>query len=423
MAGGIDLSDVDLFVAERHPPALAWLREHEPVYWNRSAHGPDFWALTRYEDVVQAYRNHEALSSQNGVIVGGSYRRDQDSASGKMLVTADLPRHRILKNAIQPALAAEVVQRVGDQAQRLVESALSRLLRAGGGDFATEVSDELPAAALMVVFGISHAEAHELIGLTHRMIGFRAQPAGGPHQDPELSLAWTHAEMLEFLAGLVARRRRDPRDDLASLLLRTPVNGRPMSEEDIVYNCLNMAVGGNETSTYTASIGMRALIEWPDQHDRLLADPALVPSAVEEMLRWGSVAAYVQRMALQDIVMRDRTIRAGQMVTLWNFSANRDERQFPRPESFEVGRSPNRHVSYGTGLHRCIGAPVAQRELTTLFSAVLDKGARFRLAGSVGLHRSNFILGITRLPVEVVDTAGAAGPRTATATVSGPPPV
>jgi cytochrome P450 len=419
VADGIDLSDVDIFVAERHPQALAWLRENAPVYWNRSAHGPDFWALTRYEDILWAYRNHAALSSRNGVIVGGSYRSERDSASGRMLVTTDLPRHRMLKSIIQPALSAEVVRRVVDQVQRLTRAAVGRLVRAGGGDFSTEVSDELPAAALMVVFGISHAEAHEVIGLTHRMIGFREQPNGGA-QDPELLLAWTHAEILEFLVGLVARRRHDPGDDIASLLLRSRVNGRPMSEEDVVYNCLNMAVGGNETSTYTASVGMRALIEYPDQHVRLRSDPALLPSAVEEMLRWGSVAAYVQRMALQDIVLRGETIRAGDMVTLWNFSANRDERQFPHSDTFDVGRSPNRHVSYGTGIHRCIGAPVAQRELTTLFGEVLRSGARVRMTGPPRLHRSNFILGITRLPVEVVDTRGPTDRQTQSYTGAGP---
>jgi cytochrome P450 len=401
MADEIDLSDVDVFVAGEHPRALAWLRDNAPVHWNRSAHGPDFWALTCYDDVLWAYRNHVLLSSQNGAIVGGSYRSERDSASGRMLVAADLPRHRILKNAIQPVLAADTVQRVAAQVERLTEAALNRLFRTGGGDFAAEVSDELPAAALMVIFGVGHAEAHHLVALTHRMIGFRGGPGGGL-QSQDLLLAWTHAEILEVLTELVARRRRQPGDDLASHLLKIRLNGQPMSEEDIVLSCLNMAVGGNETSTYTATAGMRALMDWPDQYDRLLADPSLLRPAVEEMLRWGSVAAYVQRVALQDVTLRGVTIGAGQSVTLWNFSANRDERQFKHPETFDIGRNPNRHVAYGTGLHRCIGAPVAQRELTTLFGVLLQTGARLRLAGPLEMHRSNFILGTTRLPVEVV---------------------
>jgi cytochrome P450 len=402
MTRDIDLSDVDLFVAEDHVAALGWLRAHRPVYWNRSVEGPHFWALTRYEDVVWAYRNHAALSSSNGAMLGGSYRSERDSASGKMLVATDLPRHRLLKAHIQSALSASVVECIGTRVRQLVDAALARLLAAGGGDFATDVADELPAGALMTVFGIDHDDAHRLIDLTHRMVGYRDEKFLHTGDAAGLRLAWIHAEILDFLADIVARRRRRPEDDLASILVKARINGRALSEEEVAFNCLNVAVGGNETSAYTASAGLRALIEAPDQYERLLRDPSLLPTAVEEMLRWGSVNAYVQRIAVRDVTVRDVTILAGQAVTLWNVSANMDERHFPDPHVFDVGRTPNRHLAYGAGIHRCIGAPAANTELTTLFSALLETGVRLQLTSPPRKLRSNFILGTTSLKVEVL---------------------
>ncbi|MFJ6167520.1 cytochrome P450 [Micromonospora orduensis] len=397
----VDLTDVDLFVSGRHLDAFAWLREHRPIHWNEGADGSRFWALTRYEDVHWAYREHASFGSARGAILGGSFRSDDDTAAGRMLVASDLPRHRLLKQQIAPALSAAVVDRIGDQVRVLLDKAVGQAVAAGGCDFATEIATELPAGALMVVFGIGHDEAHHLIGLTRRMVGFRDETFVDTGGDQKLRLAWTQAEIFDFFAGLLPQRRRDPGDDLVTLLLRARVNGRRMSEEDIFYNCMNVAVGGNETSSYTACHGIEALITAPDQYDLLRGRPDALPGAIEEMLRWSSVNAYVQRVAMRDVERDGHLIRRGDSVTLWNVSANRDPAQFPDADRFDVTRSPNRHLSYGAGIHRCIGAPAAQRELSLLFGALLATPARFRLAGTPRRLRSNFILGTTSLPLAV----------------------
>jgi cytochrome P450 len=398
----VDLSDVDIFVDGRSAAVFRQLREHQPVYRNITSDGTAFWALTRYDDVLWAYRNHSVLSSRNGAILGGSFRSDGDSASGKMLVAADLPRHRLLKAVVQPALSAAVVERIGRQVGTLVERAIQRLTSDGGGDFATDLAAELPAGALMVIFGISHAEAHELIELTHRIVGVRDELFFSADTPAALRLAWAHAQVFDVLAELVERRRRASADDYISALLAARVNGRPLTEEEVIYQGLNMAVGGNETSAYTASAGLHALMEHPASYERLLAEPALLPTALAEMLRWGTANAYVLRVSIEDIVVRDVLIPAGSPVTLWNASANRDERQFEAADTFRVDRSPNRHLAYGAGLHRCIGAPVAYMELSTLFSALLASGVRLAPAGPVRRMRSNFIQGFVRMPVTVV---------------------
>ncbi|MFI6761061.1 cytochrome P450 [Micromonospora sp. NPDC050417] len=401
-AGPIDLTDTELFLTGKHTEAFAWLRATEPVYWNHATDGTGFWALTTYSDVLWAYREHALFGSERGAILGGSFRSAEDTAGGRMLVATDLPRHRLLKREIHPALAAPVVARIGATVRELVDRAVERAVAHGGADFATEIATELPAGALMVVMGIGYDDAHHLIRLTRRMVGFQDESFVDTGGEQRLRLAWLQAEIFEFFSDLVATRRRQPGDDLISLLLRAEVNGRRLTEEEIYYNCLNVAVGGNETSSYTACTGLRALIEHPTEYERLLAAPQLLPGAIEEMLRWSSTNAYVQRVAKQDVERGGVRIREGDSVTLWNISANHDETQFPEAHRFDVTRTPNRHLSYGAGIHRCIGAPAAQLELSLLFDRLLATGARFRLAEEPRRLRSNFIMGITRMPLEIV---------------------
>jgi cytochrome P450 len=397
-----DLTDVDLFVSGQHHGAFRKLRDGEPVYWNEGADGSRFWALTTYADVTWAYRNHEIFGSERGAIVGGSFRSEADTSAGRMLVASDLPRHRMLKQVIHPAMAGQVADRVGRTVAGLVDRAVERMLADGGCDFATDIATELPAGALMVVMGIGHDEAHELISLTRKMVGFRDEVFVDTGEDARLRLAWLQADIFEFFADLVPQRRRKPGEDLISHLVTAEINGRKLAEEEIFYNCMNVAVGGNETSSYTACTGLLALLANPAAYEPLRDAPELLPTAIEEILRWGSTNAYVQRVAKRDVERGGVRIAEGDSVTLWNVSANRDGAQFPDPDTFDVRRSPNRHLTYGAGIHRCIGAPIAQVELSLLFERLLTKRFRLAQAGPHANLRSNFILGVTRLPVAVV---------------------
>lgn len=398
----IDLTDVDMFVRDEHHEVLSWLRANDPVYWNRAADGTAFWALTRYHDIVSAYGDHTTFSSSGGAMLGGSFRNEVDTASGRMLVASDPPRHRLLRQIAHQAFSPGTAERVRSRVDRLVERALVRMDRDGGADFAVDVAPELPAGALMGMLDVSYEEAHHLIGLTRRMLGYRDPVLGDQGSDERLRLAEIQAEIFEFFDDLIGARRTAPGDDLIGVLLRARINDRPLDEEEILYNCLNVAVGGNETSSYSACAGMLALLRNPEQFRLLRRRPDLVDSAVAEVLRWSSTNAYVQRIALHDIQLAGKQISAGDVVTLWNVSANRDERVFPEANTFDVTRNPNRHLSYGSGVHRCIGATFAQIELSVLFRSLIGRTALLETAGKVRRLRSNFILGITRLPVRVV---------------------
>ncbi len=396
----VDLTDVGAFVSERHHAMLAWLRTNDPVHWHRVGDRTGFWALTRHDDVTAAYLDSKAFSSR-GAMLGGSYRSATDSASGRMLVASDPPRHRLLRKLVHRVFVQEFVSRIETRVDSLVGTAFDAALAAGGCDFATDIAPEMPAGALMEIMGVSHAEAHELIGLTRRMIGYRDPNIEDTADDERVRLAMIQAELMEFFADIVARRRVAPGDDLASVLVGARLNGRPLDDDDIIYNCLNVAVGGNETTAFSATTGVLALIENPDQHAALRTGAVGLDLAIDEVLRWSTVNAYVLRVAAQDVELHGRTIRRGDSVTLWNASANRDERQFADPDRFLVDRAPNRHVAYGAGIHRCIGSAVAHAELPTVFRRLADHRVRLGLAGEVVRLRSNFIQGITSLPIHL----------------------
>jgi cytochrome P450 len=261
----------------------------------------------------------------------------------------------------------------------------------------------------MAITGVSYEDAHELIGMTRRMIGFRDPHFADPAEDERLVLAMTQADIFEFFAEVLRARRKNPGPDLISRLLKAEMNGRAWTEDEILYNCMNIAVGGNETSSYTACSGLEALIGHPEQYAELRHKPGLLDSAVNEILRWSSTNLYVRRGALRDVEVGGRTIRSGDVVTLWNASANRDAKQFTDPETFDLARTPNRHLSYGAGLHRCIGAMLAQTELSVVFRAIADLPVTAALSGPVQRLRSNFINGTTSLPVTFHDRNGTGG--------------
>lgn len=398
----VDLDDLDLFTSGDPHAAWAWLRENAPVYWNASAGGGGHWALTRYHDVVAVYSDPASYSSKNGTVLGGSYRNATDTASGQMLICSDPPEHRLLRQHVHKAFTAPMMERAGRYVRKYLSAALEKMTADGGGDFAADIAPMLPAGLLTAMFGIGRDDALRLLALTRSMIGYRDGEYTGP-VPASTALVAAQVEIFDLLADLLERRRREPGgdEDLMGILLAARSNGRALTESQILYNALNVAVGGDETTPFAASAIVETLIRHPEQESLLHADPALLPTAVDEFFRWTSTNAYVCRTTTRDVTIRGVDIPAGQTLTLWNASANRDADKFPDPDRLDLGRTPNHHVAFGVANHRCIGMPAARMEITLLMQEILDRGLRFRLGGPIDRLRSNFMLGIKHLPVEV----------------------
>jgi cytochrome P450 len=395
----IDLDDLDLFVSGDPHAAWSWLRQNAPVYWNATADG-GYWALTRYADVTAVYLDPASYSSKNGTVLGGSYRNATDTASGQMLICSDPPEHRLLRQHVHKAFGPPTMDRATRTVGQYVAAALDRLEADGAGDFAVDVAPQLPAGLLAAMFDIGHDDAMHLLRLTRTMIGFRDEEYVRDG-DASMTLVGAQVEIFDFLTELLDRRRRNPGEDLISILLAARTNGRALTESQILYNALNVAVGGDETTPFTASAIIESLIRHPDQENRLHADHALLNTAVDELFRWTSTNAYVCRTTTADVMIRGVQIPAGETLTLWNSSANRDEDQFPDADRLDLGRTPNHHLAFGVANHRCIGMGAARLEITLLMEELLRRGLRFTLAGPIDRLRSNFMLGIKHLPVAV----------------------
>ncbi|WP_327582096.1 cytochrome P450 [Nonomuraea sp. NBC_00507] len=395
----IDLDDLDLFVSGDPHAAWAWLREHAPVYWNATADG-GYWALTTYADVSAVYRDPVAFSSKDGTVLGGSFRSATDTASGQMLICSDPPEHRLLRHHVHKAFDKRMMREAAKHVRAYLTDALDRLTADGGGDFATDVAPTLPAGLLAAMFGIGRADALYLLHLTRTMIGFRDEEYVRGSGEA-MTLVGAQVEIFDFLTELLDRRRAEPGEDLVSILLAAETNGRGLTESQILYNALNVAVGGNETTPFTASAIVETLIGHPEEERRLHDDPSLVGTAVEEFFRWTSTNAYVRRTTTKDVTLREVRIPAGQTLTLWNSSANRDESAFPHADRLDLGRTPNHHLAFGVANHRCVGMSAAWMEITLLVEELVRRRLRFTQSGKIERLASNFMLGIKHLPVEV----------------------
>jgi cytochrome P450 len=407
----VDLDDLDLYTSGDPHAVWARLRREAPVYFNDTP-GGGYWALTRYADVSAVYVDPATYSSKNGTVLGGSYRSDRDTASGQMLICSDPPAHRQLRQHVHQAFGQPMMDAAAGYVADYLGAALDRMTADGGGDFATDIAPQLPAGLLAAMFGIGHADALHLLRLTRTMIGFRdAEYAGTPDAGSAagsgsdagqaMILAGAQVEIFDFMTDLLAARRREPGGDLISILMAARTNGRSLTDSQILYNALNVAVGGDETTPFTASAIVETLMAHRQEAERLHADHALLGTAVEEFFRWTSTNAYVCRTTTREVEIRGVPIPAGATLTLWNASANRDEDEFPHAGRLDVGRTPNHHLAFGVANHRCVGMPAARMEITLLVRELLRRGLRFAPAGPVERLRSNFMLGIRHLPVTV----------------------
>ena len=396
----IDLLDRDVFTERVPHEWFAYLREHAPVYRHPEPDGPGFWVITRYDDVVATNRDWETSSSDQdrGGVVGleeliepGEFER-----GGKLMLTMDPPEHtryrKLVNKGFTPRMINALEPHIRELAVEIVEGAIAK----GTCDFVVDVAAELPLEAIAELIGVPLEDRHKIFEWSNRMIG---------SEDPEYivsSDATTAAqvEMFMYAQQLADDRRREPRRDIVTTLLEAEVDGDRLSELDFNLFFLLLAVAGNETTRNAISHGLDALLAHPDQYALLVDDPSRVTVATEEILRWASPVMYFRRNTTRDHVLSDAEIAAGDKVSLWYISANRDESVFDDPFTFDVTRTPNPHVAFGGGgPHFCLGASLARLEIRVLFEELAQRVPRLERAGDTQRLRSNFINGIKHLPV------------------------
>jgi cytochrome P450 len=365
------------------------LRREAPVYFQEHAYGPGFWAITRYDDVI-ALSSDKRLSSAGGRSTVGA-PASEDSAIADILVVTDPPRHTQLRTLVNKAFTPRVIASLEGYVSGVVGRLIDDLRDKGSCDFAPEFAARLPFNVICELLGVPDGDRSSM---GHAVGHFMESSAHieGERRD-EIDIA-------RYFLDLAAQRRANPGNDLVSRLIGAEVDGERLADRDILALCMLLFIAGAETTMNSISGGLVVLLEQPDQLARLEEDPALWPKAIEEILRWVSpVLNGMVRTAMSDIEVRGVRIAEGDKVTLWYPSANRDEDHFSDPFTFDVGRTPNDHVTFGAGWHFCLGASLARLELRVALPAVFRSLGDITLAGEVTRLRSNVSHAIEHLPV------------------------
>jgi cytochrome P450 len=393
---GINLKDPAFFVPGVPHDVFRRLRHEAPVYWNPEPEEwePGFWALTRYEDVVAVSKNPGLFSSQLGghqisYPPGIEYNQVTAAIVGNM-IGMDPPAHNTYRKLVSPSFTAAAVKKMEPAIRAVVVSILDRVASLGACQFVSTVAAELPLIVLCDLLGVPQEDRHLLFGWTQRLTDFSNDPA---------DFLAAYGELFAYGQGLVERRRQEPTGDLMSIMARAEIDGQQIDQQLMDGFFLLLVIAGNETTRNTISGGLLALIEHPEQRRLLLDDPSLIPSAVEEMLRWVTPVIHFRRTATADTEIRGQAIQRGDKVVMWYPAANRDEAVFDQPDVFDVRRKPNDHIAFGEGQHFCLGAWLARLELRVMFEELLRRLPDIELTGAVKRLPSYFLAGITEMPV------------------------
>ena len=382
------------------PHELYTLMRHEaPVVRHRGIDpgSPEwFWAISRHADVVEVSRRFQVYSSAAKGALVNQDRPDLEVA--RMLVDTDPPEHTRLRNIVSRGFTPKVMRLLEDHFREVAVGLVENAIADGNVEFVESVSSELPLVAIAELLGIPYEDRRKVFDWSNRMIGATDPDYSGGLEDASAAAA----ELYMYANEMAAQRRVDPRSDLITTLITADAGGDQLSEHEFDLFVLLLSVAGNETTRNGISHGLLALIEHPDAFDALKSDLSLVPSGIDEMLRWGTPVNNFLRTATCDTELHGTEIREGDAVVMLYASANRDEEVFADPFTFDVTRHPNPHVTFGGGgPHHCLGFNLAKMEMVILFEELLSRVGSVELTGEVTKLRSAFIHGIKRLPVRL----------------------
>lgn len=379
--------------------ALTYLRANAPVAWVDVEDYNPFWAVTKHADVMAIERANTLFTNSPRPVLATREGDEQQAAIGvSTLIHMDDPQHRAVRaigaDWFRPKAMRALKIRIEELANRYVD----HMVAAGPEcDFVQEVAVNYPLYVIMSMLGIPESDFAQMLKYTQELFG---------NDDAELqrsaSIEESMAvllEMFEYFNALTASRREHPTDDLASAIANATIDGEPLSDIDTVSYYLIIATAGHDTTSAVISGGLQALIEHPDQRERLRADMGLLPLATEEMIRWVTPVKEFMRTARQDTEVRGVPIAAGESVLLSYASSNRDEDVFDHPFRFDVGRDPNRHNAFGYGVHFCLGAALARMEVSSFFAALLPRLASIELNGNPEHIATIFVGGLKHLPI------------------------
>lgn len=405
---GIDFTDLDNFARGFPHELFAVHRREAPVYWHEptdnTPDGEGFWSVATYAETLAVLRDPVTYSSVTGGQrpFGGTLLQDL-AIAGQVLNMMDDPRHSQIRRLVSSGLTPRMIGLVEDDLRTRTRRLLDAVVPGEPLDFLVEIATELPMQMICILLGVPESERHWLFEAIEPQFDFGGSRKAALSQ---LSPEEAGSRMYDYGQQLIAAKRAEPTDDMLSVVANAMLDdaqGPAMSDLELYLFFSLLFSAGAETTRNAVGGGLLALAEHPDQLRALRSDFAMLPTAVEEMVRWTSPSPSKRRTATRDVTLAGQSIRAGQKVQIWEGSANRDAAVFDRADEFDIARKPNPHLGFGQGVHYCLGANLARLELRVLFEELLTRFSAVRVARPVEWSRSNRHTGIRHLVVELVE--------------------
>jgi cytochrome P450 len=396
---GVDLTDLDNFADGFPHDLFARHRAEAPVWWHEpTEHTPDgegFWSVATYAEVLHVLREPVRYSSETGGDrpYGGTLLQDLP-VSGIVLNMMDDPRHGRIRRLVSKGLTPLTIRRLEGELRRRTGALLDAVPDGQPVDFLVDIAAELPLQMICILLGVSEQDRHQLFAVVEPGFDFRS--GNGTTHEP------ASFDMVEYGRALIAQKRARPTDDMLSIVVHAQLGDEdpPALTDDELHMFFSLLfAAGSETTRNAIAGGVHALVRNPGQLQALRDDPALMGTAIEEILRWTSPSPSKRRTATVAVELDGHEIAAGEKVVVWEGSANRDEDAFPRADVFDVARDPNLHLGFGHGLHFCLGASLARLEMRVMYDELLARFTRIEPAGDIEWTRSNRHTGIRHLPL------------------------
>jgi len=390
----VDLTDLSYFEDGPPYPLFARMRSEASPHWNAlTGDEPGFWSFTKAADIAAISRNPGTFSSARGGVFATSQGAVPPEVLGQVILGMDPPHHTKQRNVVQAVFTPKLIRQKEPAIRATVTALIDDVIEKGECDFVNEIAVELPLRVIADMLGVPQGDRRQLFEWTNKLSRAAATA------DPQLGMG-ALLEIGGYMNGITAERKINPGDDLVSRMIAAEVDGESLSEAEVTFFFALLMFAGNDTTRNTTSGGMRALIEYDGERQKLVNNPDAIPMAVEEMLRWVTPVIYFTRVAQHDTEVGGHPIREGERVAMWYSAGSRDPAAIDDPESFDVARQKPPHQAFGGGgAHFCLGNALARLELRVLFEELMRRVPDMQIAGPITRLTSNFSNELTSIPV------------------------
>jgi len=396
----LDLIDPQSYGRKGYPwQAWARLRREAPLEHFEPEGFPAFWAVTKHADVVEISKQPEIFLNGPGMTIARNQDLEANAAPPiRTIINMDAPDHRQFRGIASAYFTPRAVAKLQPLVEKTARDLVDELGREGECDFIPQVASIHPLKIIARILGVPESDEPFILKLTNELFGSE-DPEFQRGEDRQENMRTLFAEFWGYFTKVIESRRKQPRDDLASVIANARIDGQPMGDLETMGYCLITFTAGHETTRGSIGGGLDVLMDNPDQLDRWRRDPGITPHAIDEIVRYVTPVNHMMRTASRDYTLRGKKIREGDHLVLFYASANRDEEVFERPDALDLGRHPNRHLGFGIGEHFCLGANLARMTSGTLFRELTGRLESVERTGPSERTASNLVPGLKHLPI------------------------